>query len=175
MKLFKLFGLSAPPDDVTILKFEVCKFANILKNNGAKKGDRICLYMPMVPELAISMFACARIGATHTVVFSGFSSASLRGRIEDSKSKIVITSDGGYRRGKIVKLKEVVDEAIKNFEFVVKKVKFTDFSLSKISACGAISCAIYWFKLSQKVSFIFHAFRRYKNLSSQVNCFSRIL
>jgi acetyl-CoA synthetase len=72
----------------------------------------------MVPELPISMLACARIGATHIVVFSGFSSASLRERIEDSKSKIIITSDGGYRRGKIVKLKKVVDEAIQNFDFV---------------------------------------------------------
>ncbi len=97
---------------------EVQKFANALKSLGIKKGDRITIYLPMVPELPISMLACSRIGVTHTVVFSGFSSASLRERIEDSKSKIVITSDGGYRRGKIVKLKEVVDEAIQNFDFV---------------------------------------------------------
>jgi len=96
----------------------VQKFANGLKSLGVTKGDRVTIYLPMVPELPISMLACARIGATHTVVFSGFSSASLSGRIEDSKSKIVITSDGGYRRGKIVKLKEVVDEAIQNFDFV---------------------------------------------------------
>ena len=100
------------------LWIEVQKFANGLKSLGVTKGDRVTIYLPMVPELPISMLACARIGATHTVVFSGFSSASLRGRIEDSKSKIVITSDGGYRRGKIVKLKEVVDEAIQNFDFV---------------------------------------------------------
>ena len=100
------------------LWIEVQKFANVLKSLGIKKGDRITIYLPMVPELPISMLACARIGATHTVVFSGFSSASLRERIEDSKSKIVITSDGGYRRGKIVKLKEVVDEAIQNLDFV---------------------------------------------------------
>jgi acetyl-CoA synthetase len=97
---------------------EVQKFANALKSLGIKKGDRITIYLPMVPELPISMLACARIGAIHTVVFSGFSSTSLRGRIEDSKSKIVITSDGGYRRGKIVKLKKVVDEAIHDFDFV---------------------------------------------------------
>ena len=100
------------------LWIEVQKFANGLKSLGVTKGDRVTIYLPMVPELPISMLACARIGATHTVVFSGFSSASLSGRIEDSKSKIVITSDGGYRRGKIVKLKEVVDEAIQNFDFV---------------------------------------------------------
>ena len=100
------------------LWIEVQKFANGLKSLGVTKGDRVTIYLPMVPELPISMLACARIGATHTVVFSGFSSASLRERIEDSKSKIVITSDGGYRRGKIVKLKEIVDEAIQNFDFV---------------------------------------------------------
>ncbi|NIM25953.1 MAG: acetate--CoA ligase [Nitrosopumilaceae archaeon] len=100
------------------LWIEVQKTANALKSLGVEKGDRVTIYLPMVPELPISMLACARIGATHTVVFSGFSSSSLRGRIEDSKSKLVITSDGGYRRGKIVKLKEVVDEAIEGFDFV---------------------------------------------------------
>ncbi len=97
---------------------EVQKFANALKSLGIKKGDRITIYLPMVPELPISMLACSRIGATHTVVFSGFSSSSLRDRIDDSKSKIVITADGGYRRGSVVKLKEVVDEAIKDLDFV---------------------------------------------------------
>jgi acetyl-CoA synthetase len=97
---------------------EVQKTANALKSLGVSKGDRVTIYLPMVPELPISMLACARIGATHTVVFSGFSSASLRGRIDDSKSKLVITSDGGYRRGKIVHLKKVVDDAIEGFDFV---------------------------------------------------------
>ena len=97
---------------------EVQKFANVLKSLDVSKGDRVTIYLPMVPELPISMLACARIGATHTVVFSGFSSSSLRERIDDSKSKIVITSDGGYRRGKIINLKSVVDEAIENFDFV---------------------------------------------------------
>jgi acetyl-CoA synthetase len=106
------------------LWIEVQKFANALKSLEVTKGDRVTIYLPMIPELPISMLACARIGATHTVVFSGFSSASLRERIEDSKSKIVITSDGGYRRGKIVKLKEVVDEAIQNFDFVKNVIVF---------------------------------------------------
>ncbi len=110
-------------DDSRILTYEdlwiqVKKFSNSLKSLGVKKGDRITLYLPMIPELPISMLACTRIGATHTVVFSGFSASSLRDRVSDSKSKIVITADGGYRRGKVVKLKEVVDEAIEGLDFV---------------------------------------------------------
>ncbi|MEZ7989049.1 MAG: acetate--CoA ligase [Nitrosopumilus sp.] len=100
------------------LFIEVQKFANVLKSLGVKKGDRVTIYLPMVPELPIAMLACARIGAIHTVIFSGFSVESIRDRIDDSKSKIVVTADGGYRRGKIVKLKEVIDEAIHDFEFV---------------------------------------------------------
>ncbi|KAF6242931.1 acetate--CoA ligase [Nitrosopumilus sp. b1] len=96
----------------------VQKFANALKSLGVKKGDRVTIYLPMVPELPISMLACARIGATHTVVFSGFSATSLADRIEDSKSKIVITADGGFRRGSVVELKSVVDEAIANNDSV---------------------------------------------------------
>jgi len=97
---------------------QVQKFSNVLKSLGVQKGDRVTIYLPMVPELPIAMLACARIGAIHTVVFSGFSAKSIKDRIDDSKSKVVITADGGYRRGKIVKLKEVVDEAIKDFSFV---------------------------------------------------------
>jgi acetyl-CoA synthetase len=97
---------------------QVQKFSNVLKSLGIQKGDRVTIYLPMVPELPIAMLACARIGAIHTVIFSGFSATSIRDRIDDSKSKVVITADGGYRRGKIVKLKEVVDEAIKDFDFV---------------------------------------------------------
>ena len=100
------------------LWIQVQKFANALKSLGVQKGDRITIYLPMVPELPISMLACSRIGATHTVVFSGFSSSSLKDRIYDSKSKIVITADGGYRRGSVVKLKKVVDDAIKDLDFV---------------------------------------------------------
>ncbi len=97
---------------------QVKKFANVLKSLGVKKGDRITIYLPMVPELPIAMLACARIGATHTVVFSGFSAASIRDRVGDSRSRVIITADGGYRRGKIVKLKDVIDDAIKDFDFV---------------------------------------------------------
>jgi len=97
---------------------EVQKFSNVLKSLGLEKGDRVTLYLPMIPELPIAMLACARIGATHTVIFSGFSATSIRDRVYDSKSKVVVTADGGYRRGKIVKLKEVVDEAIEGFDFV---------------------------------------------------------
>ncbi|MCY4490596.1 MAG: acetate--CoA ligase [Thaumarchaeota archaeon] len=85
---------------------------------GVQKGDRVTIYLPMVPELPIAMLACARIGATHTVIFSGFSASSIRDRVDDSKSKVVITADGGFRRGKIVPLKDIVDDAIKGLDFV---------------------------------------------------------
>jgi acetyl-CoA synthetase len=91
---------------------EVCKFANVLKKHGAKKGDRICIYMPMIPQLAIAVLACARIGAIHSVVFGGFSATSLSGRIQDSECNIVITADGAYRGAKDIALKTVVDEAL---------------------------------------------------------------
>lgn len=91
---------------------QVCKFANVLKKNGAKKGDRICIYMPMVPELAIAVLSCARIGAVHSVVFGGFSASALSGRIQDCDCNIVITSDGAYRGAKAIPMKEVVDEAL---------------------------------------------------------------
>jgi len=97
---------------------EVQKFANVLKSLGLARGDRATIYLPMVPELPVAMLACSRIGVTHTVVFSGFSATSLRDRIDDSKSKIVITADGGYRRGSVVKLKEVVDMAVDSLDFV---------------------------------------------------------
>ena len=103
---------------------QVQKFANVMKSLGIKKGDRVTIYLPMVPELPIAMLACSRIGATHTVIFSGFSAASIRDRVSDSKSKLVITADGGFRRGKIVKLKEVVDEAIKDLDFVENVIVF---------------------------------------------------
>ena len=93
---------------------KVCRFANVLKNNGAKKGDRICIYMPMVPELAIAVLACARIGAMHSVVFAGFSAASLSDRINDSSCNILLTSDGGFRGAKSISLKEIADEALES-------------------------------------------------------------
>ena len=90
---------------------DVKKFANVLKSLGVKSGDRITIYLPMVPELVIAMLACARIGAIHIVVFSGFSAISLKDRVEDSSSKIIITADGGFRKGKLIKLKEIVDDS----------------------------------------------------------------
>ncbi len=96
----------------TDLHRETCRFANVLKRNGIVKGDRIIIYMPMVPEAAIAMLACARIGATHSVVFGGFSAQALIDRIHDCGAKMVITADGGYRRGQIVPLKKNVDDAL---------------------------------------------------------------
>src|SRR5690606_17119001 len=91
---------------------EVLKFANVLKSLGVKKGDRVAIYLPMIPEAAIAMLACARIGAPHSVVFGGFSSDSLRDRINDAEAKVLITADGGYRRGRVVPLKETADRAL---------------------------------------------------------------
>ncbi len=96
------------------LSAEVNRFANTLKSLGVKKGDRVAIYMPMIPELTIAMLACARIGAIHSVVFAGFSAASLADRINDAESKVVLTADGGFRGEKITPLKDIVDEALKN-------------------------------------------------------------
>ncbi|HEY5885674.1 MAG TPA: acetate--CoA ligase [Pyrinomonadaceae bacterium] len=95
------------------LHAEVCRFANVLKRQGVQQGDRVALYMPLIPELAISMLACARIGATHSVIFGGFSSSALVDRITDAQCTLVVTADGGWRRGNEVKLKPAVDEALK--------------------------------------------------------------
>ena len=97
---------------------QVKKFANVLKSLGTKSGDRVTIYLPMVPELIIAMLACARIGAIHTVIFSGFSSTSLKDRVLDSDSRIIITADGGFRKGKLIKLKEIVDESLSNISSV---------------------------------------------------------
>src|SRR4249920_3524897 len=107
------------PGDKRILTYqqlhrEVCKFANVLKRNKIKKGDRVIIYMPMIPEAAIAMLACARLGIVHSVVFGGFSADSIRDRAADSGAVAVITADGGYRRGAIVPLKRNVDEALKD-------------------------------------------------------------
>ena len=96
----------------------VCKFANVLKQQGIKKGDRVCIYLPMIPELSISLLACARIGAIHSVVFAGFSATALSTRINDSDCKIVITSDGSFRGSKSIDLKGIVDEALKSCDGV---------------------------------------------------------
>ena len=116
------------PSDETIkltyaeLHQKVSAFANVLKANGAKKGDRICLYMPMVPELAIAVLACARIGAIHSVVFAGFSAKALGDRINDATCNIVLCSDEAYRGAKTIPIKEVVDEALKNCPSVTKNI-----------------------------------------------------
>ncbi len=114
------------PGDKRILTYqqlhrEVCRFANVLKRNQIRKGDRVIIYLPTIPEAAIAMLACARIGAIHSVVFGGFSADSIRGRVADSGAVAVITADGAYRRGAIVPLKHNVDEALKG-ETTVKRV-----------------------------------------------------
>ncbi len=91
---------------------EVCKFANVLRGLGVERGDRVCIYMPMIPELPVAMLACARIGAAHSVVFGGFSADSLSDRIEDASAKLLITADGGYRRGDPFGLKDTVDASV---------------------------------------------------------------
>ncbi len=95
------------------LYYKVCRFANVLKKRGIKKGDRVAIYMPMIPELAIAMLACTRIGAIHSIVFGGFSAASLRDRIQDSQCKMLITADEGLRGGRLVPLKANADEAVR--------------------------------------------------------------
>src|SRR5438093_247527 len=105
-----------PGDRRTLTYFDlyrqVSAFANVLKSLGIKRGDRVAIYLPLIPELAIAMLACARIGAVHSVVFGGFSAESLRDRINDQKARLLITADGGYRRGQVVPLKQVADEAL---------------------------------------------------------------
>ena len=103
---------------------EVNKFANVLKSLGVKRGDRVTIYMPMIPELPIAMLACARIGAIHSVIFGGFSSKAVHDRLEDADSHILVTTDGGYRRGSVVPLKKAVDEAIADLSIVKHVVVF---------------------------------------------------
>lgn len=100
------------------LHLEVCRLANALKSRGVQKGDRIAIYLPMIPELAIAVLACARIGAVHSVIFAGFSADSIRDRVLDSETRMVITADGGYRRGKMLQLKKIVDEGVANCDCV---------------------------------------------------------
>jgi len=97
---------------------DVCRFANMLEQHGVKSGDRVLIYLPMIPEAVVSMLACARIGAVHTVVFGGFASEAIVDRLEDSGASMVITADGGWRRGKVVALKPAVDEALKKYKGV---------------------------------------------------------
>ncbi|MFZ5814633.1 MAG: acetate--CoA ligase [Bacillota bacterium] len=101
---------------------EVCRFGQVLKQMGVSKGDRVTLYMPMIPEAAVAMLACTRIGAVHSIVFGGFSAEALRDRINDSQSKVVITADGGWRRGNIIRMKQIVNEAIVDCPSVEKVI-----------------------------------------------------
>ncbi len=115
------------PGDTRVLTYqmlhrEVCKFANVLKGLGVKAGDRVTLYMPMVPELPVAMLACARIGAVHSIIFGGFSADAVADRNNDAKAKLLVTADGGWRRGKVVPLKQNVDEALAKSPTVEKCV-----------------------------------------------------
>jgi acetyl-CoA synthetase len=112
-----IYEPNEPGDEAITLSYRelharVCKFSNVLKNQGVKKGDRVCIYMPMIPELAIAVLACARIGAIHSVVFGGFSAQSIADRINDSECKVVVTTDGAVRGNKTIPMKETVDDAL---------------------------------------------------------------
>ena len=133
---------------------EICKFANVLKNNDAKKGDRICLYMPMVPELAIAVLACARIGAIHSVVFAGFSSKSLSDRINDADCSILITADGGFRGEKITPLKEISDTAMQSTPSIEKCIVL-ERTKSKITMQNGRD--VWWHEQMQKANTNFPA------------------
>lgn len=118
--LFEPNDPNAPAEHITYrqLHKRVCQFANVLKDMGIEKGDRVCIYLPMIPELAISVLACARIGAIHSVVFAGFSATALATRINDSECKMVITADGSFRGDKTIDLKGIVDEALTSCDCV---------------------------------------------------------
>ena len=128
---------------------KVCQFANVLKNNGVVKGDRVCLYMPMVPELAIAVLACARIGAIHSVVFAGFSSSSLVDRINDASCKVILTSDGGFRGKKTINLKNIVDDALKNCPCIQKNIVLKRTNQPVVMKEGR---DLWWHEELQKVS-----------------------
>jgi len=115
------------PGDTRVLRYqdlhrEVCKFANVLKRLGVETGDRVTLYMPMIPELTIAMLACARIGAPHSIIFAGFSADAIADRNNDAQSKLVVTADAGWRRGKEIPLKQAVDESLEKSSSVEKVV-----------------------------------------------------
>ncbi len=117
------------PGDTRVLRYqdlhrEVCRFANVLKGQGVQPGDRVTIYMPMIPELAIAMLACARIGATHSIIFGGFSAEAVADRNNDARARLVITADGGWRRGKVVPLKQNVDAALEKSPTVEKCIVF---------------------------------------------------
>ena len=121
------------------LRDDVSRFANGLKKLGVKKGDRVTIYMPLVPEAAVAMLACARIGAPHSVIFGGFSSQAIADRVEDARSEIIITADGGWRRGAVVPLKANVDEALTKTQ-LVKKVIVLKRVGNEINMVSAATC-----------------------------------
>ena len=130
------------------LHAEVCRFANVLKKTRVKAGDRVALYMPLVPELAIAMLACARIGATHTVIFGGFSADAIRDRVNDGGCKVIVTADGGYRRGREIALKPVVDQAVEECPSVEHVIVYKR-SGSKVSMTAGRDH--WWHELMQTV------------------------
>lgn len=119
-----------PEDRVRVVTYErlhkrVCQFAQVLKNNGVKKGDRVCIYMGMVPELAYAILGCARIGAIHSVIFGGFSAQSIADRLDDAKAEYIVTCDGAYRGGKDIPLKSVIDDALIGNKTVKRVIVYT--------------------------------------------------
>jgi len=119
-----------PEEKTRIVTYErlhkrVCQFAQVLKNNGVKKGDRVCIYMGMIPELAYAVLACARIGAIHSVIFGGFSAQSIADRLEDAKAEFIVTCDGAYRGGKDIPLKSVIDDALIGNKVVKRVIVYT--------------------------------------------------
>ena len=133
---------------------EVCKFSNVLLKNGVKKGDRVCLYMPMVPELVIAVLSCARIGAIHSVVFAGFSAQSLSDRINDCNCNLVITADGAYRGAKTIDLKSIVDESLESCSSVDKVIVLERTNGEVDMKEGR---DLWWHQEMQDVSVIHHA------------------
>jgi acetyl-CoA synthetase len=127
---------------------EVCRFVQVLKNNGVQKGDRVCIYMPMIPELAIAVLACARMGAIHSVVFGGFSAQSIADRIEDALCRIVITADGGNRGSKDIRLKATIDEALAKTDKIQKVIVYKHLNIDVPMVAGR-DC--WWQEELQKV------------------------
>ena len=131
------------------LHSQVCSFANVLKNNGVEKGDRVCIYMPMVSELAVAVLACARIGAIHSVVFAGFSSTALAARINDAECKVLLTADGGFRGDKTTPLKDIADEALKTCPSIQKTIVY---QRTKQTISWNPSLDVWWHEELEKVN-----------------------